>query len=104
MHFIKQLGVLTETGVTTALDLQGLFQTLPSTHVLQAVTTGSPTVTGTLQGSLDGVTYFNLATAVDLASNALIFFVDKPVRYVKGSITLADGTAPTVTLTYLGVA
>jgi len=68
---------------------------------VQVVHTGSPsTVTLTLEGSLDGVNWFTLATwsSGSLSSGAIVWAADKPVSQVRANLgTLSGGTSPTVT-------
>lgn len=77
---------------------------------LQVILGGTVVATGcvvTLQGTLDGTNYFTLATwdvTAPLASGAIVFAVDKPVRKIRANCTtLSGGTAPTVTA-YLSAA
>jgi hypothetical protein len=76
-------------------------------HIIQATITGSPdAVTLTLQGSVDGITWMNLAehlaTSDELTAGTLMFnVVYKPAPYARLSLdTLSGGTSPTVTAKY----
>lgn len=82
---------------------------LVSAHSVQATITGAPTaVTVDLEGSLDGETFFVLAThpftAGELTAAAALFHViERPVNFVRVNLlTLTAGTAPTVTVKYDG--
>lgn len=78
-------------------------------HTIQGMLTGSPSsVVIDLDGSLDGDTYYQLAshtvTAQELATDSFMFHVtSKLVRYVRlNLVTLSGGTSPTVTAIYDG--
>ena len=78
-----------------------------STHTVAVKTTGAPTaVVIDLEGSLDDITYHQLAQhtfiAAEITAEAAMFHVsNKPVNYVRANlITLTAGTAPTVTVEY----
>lgn len=94
-------GPLTGTGTTAALPLPYGF----SQHTLQIIVTGGPSgCTVNLDGSLDGVNWFDLSGAQTCTSNTMFHVVSKPVAYVRGDLTaLTGGTAPTVTISYEGI-
>ncbi len=85
--------------------------TIPDKHTVQATMGGTvvaTAVTVDLEGSLDGTVWEALAThvftAAQITAEAAIFHVvNAPIKYVRGNlITLTGGTAPTVTMKYLG--
>lgn len=61
--------------------------------------TGAPaTISVTLEGSLDGSTWFVLATSTSVTGDYQTA-TDKPVAFLRGNLgTLTGGTAPTVTV------
>jgi len=74
-------------------------------YTVQVNVTGAPTaIELTLEGSLDGRTYFSLQdyvfTAIDISAQAAMFhLVNKPVTHRRVNITtLTGGTAPTVSV------
>ena len=76
-------------------------------HTVQVTITGGPTsVTVDLEGSLDNINWFQLATnpfdAGELAAGGTLFHVDeKTVRFIRVNLTvLSGGTSPTVTALY----
>ncbi len=93
--------VQSTTGVTAAYDV-----TLesPDKHTLQFITTGTPAAaTLRLEGSIDGVNWFDLSGSQSCVSSGMFHVVNKPILYVRVNLlTLVGGTAPTVTSTYLG--
>ena len=99
------LNAATATGLSTVLE----HSTPVRNHALQVTITGAPSaVTVTLFGSLDNLTFVSLGvhafSAGELtATKAMFFDVDKPVPYIKAELTtLTAGTAPTVTVKYVG--
>lgn len=98
---------LSATGTTAGLSVGGA--TLGAdVHTVAVVVTGSPSgCTLNLDGSLDGSHWFNISQTggsdVTCTSNVMFHVVNKLVAYVRGNLTaLSGGTAPTVTITYLG--
>lgn len=87
-------------GTTTPQSVLGATK-----HTLMAIVTGAPaTCTINLDGSLDGVHWFDLSGPQNCAASAMFHVVDKPVLYVRGNLSaLAGGTSPTVTIAYVGV-
>lgn len=87
-------GTLAATGATPWADLYACYRVF----TLQTVVTGAPTgVSCVLEGSLDGVTPFVLATSTSTTGDVQ-FAIDKPAQYVRVNLgTLTAGTAPTVT-------
>jgi len=78
-----------------------------SEHTIQGVCTGSPTaVTTEFEGSLDGVTWYQLAehswTTNEIAAQAALFHVStKLITYTRINLSvLTGGTTPTVTCLY----
>lgn len=88
------LGTLASVSVGTTCNLG----VAAKTFTLQTVVTGAPSVVSfKLQGSLDNVNWYDLATSATLTSDAQ-FSVDKPAQYLRlNLLTLTTGTAPTVT-------
>ena len=79
-------------------------------HSVQVNVTGAPTaVTVALEGSLDGVTWFQFAehvlTSGEIADQAAMFHViNKPSPRLRPNLTaLAGGTEPTVSFIVAGV-
>lgn len=102
---VKLLDAVTATGPS----LPWIVRMKPRNHTVQLIITGDPTaVTLDLEGSLDGVTWAQLAehvmSAEELAAgNSMFHVVDQVVRYVRLNLTLLTaGTAPTVTAFYAG--
>ena len=105
MAAITLLNAVTSTGAGPIKDLAFLVKD----HTVQVTTTGDPTaVTVTLEGSIDGVTFFTLVTtafdAGEITADAAIFhLIDVPVTFVRVNLTtLTAGTTPTVTALYEG--
>lgn len=101
----KFLDAVTSTGTSAS----AVFNKIVKDHTVQATITGTPTaVTVDLEGSLDNVTFFQLAThaftAGELtAAGAMFHVTDKAVRFIRLNLTaLTGGTAPTVTALYEG--
>lgn len=96
----KILDAATATGAGAALDLSGVV----STFTMQTIVTGAPSAFGVkLEGSLDGVVFFDITsmavTAVGGKTNNDPAGVTFGVRYVRANVTsLTGGTAPTVTV------
>lgn len=102
---VTLLNAVTSTGASDVL-----IHSVPvKNHTLQVTITGAPTaVSVALLGSLDKSTYVLIAThafaAGELtATKAMFFDIDKPMPYIKADLTvLTGGTAPTVTVKYVG--
>jgi len=101
---VKLLNAVTTTGASPRWKASGSI-----THTVQIDITGSPTaVTVDLEGSLNDVTYFTLAshsmTSSELSGSAAMFHVEtKRVEYIKANVTtLTGGSSPTVTVRYFG--
>ena len=82
----------------------------PAAHTFQAVMGGTvvaTAVTVDVEGSLDDLTYFQLAShafsAGEItAEGAMFHLADMPVKYIRANlITLTGGTAPTVTVKHV---
>lgn len=89
------------TGQTAAL----LINAIATNHSIGLVTTGAPSgCTYRLQGSRDGTNWFNIsASDITCTSTVLSNEASKPFPRVRGNLlTLTGGTAPTVTLHYVG--
>lgn len=93
---------LAAVGATGSASVQAL---APAQHTVQVTVTGSPTAcTVRLEGSLDGVTYFDLSGSQACTANVMFHVVQRPVLWVRVYlVTLAGGTSPTVAARYLGV-
>lgn len=74
-------------------------------HTIQAEPSGSPTgCTVKLEGSLDGVSWFDLSGDLTCTSAVMLHITDKPVMFVRVNLTaLSGGTSPSVVVRYLGV-
>jgi len=85
--------------VSPSAQRGGFIQTM----AWQIVTTGAPSgISVTLQGSLDGVNWFNIGSAVTTATLTLINLANAnagPYAFVRANLgTLTGGTSPTVTV------
>ena len=90
---VTALAAVAVTSTSATIDLG----TARSNHTMQTVVTGGPTVSATLQGSLDGTNWVTLATSTS-ATGDMQHAVDKPVRYLRVVLgTFTGGTAPTFT-------
>lgn len=94
------LNAVSATGPGAAVDLSS---SPLRHHAWEIVVTGAPTASEVhLQGSLDNTNWYTLDTSTTTSSE-LRFVVDKPVRFVRANwISVSGGTAPTVTVRYLG--
>lgn len=101
------LNAVTSTGAGSTLKVSNQS---PSQHTVQAEMGGTvvaTAVTVDLEGSLDGATWFTLAThiftAAEITAEGSMFHItDKVVNFVRANlITLTGGTAPTVTVRYI---
>ena len=84
---------------TPSAQRGGFIQTM----AWQIVTTGSPTgLSVTLQGSLDGVNWFAIGSAVTTATLTLLNLASAnagPYAFIRANVnTLSGGTTPTVTV------
>jgi len=91
------------TGATAS---SGLMRGIAMFHTIELIVTGAPaTCTYRLQGTRDAVTWFNVSAADITCTSSIVTFESaaKPVVQVRGNLlTLTGGTAPTVTLKYIG--
>lgn len=74
-------------------------------HTAELIVTGAPaTCTYRLQGTRDGVTWFNISAAdITCTSTTVAFEANKPAVTIRGNlVTLTGGTSPTITLKYVG--
>lgn len=100
--FQKTFTAQTAVGATAT---SGLMRGIPIAHTAELVVTGAPTgCTYRLQGSRDGVTWFNISAAdITCTSSTVAFENGKPAVSVRGNLlTLTGGTTPSVTLKYIG--
>lgn len=88
-------------GAGTGLNVAAV---APGRHTLQVAVTGSPTTcTVRLEGSLDGVSFFDLSGAQSCTSATMFHVADRVVLYVRPYVvSLSGGTSPTVRVRYLG--
>ena len=102
------LDAVPSTGVGPSVNVSNH---VPSNHALQVSMGGTVIATGVvvdLEGSLDDVTFFQLARftldAGEIAAGGALFHVaDKPVCFIRANlISLVGGTAPTITADYVG--
>lgn len=94
---------MTAAGNTASLSVVAL---APSKHTLQVTVAGSPTgCAARLEGSLDGVGWFDLSGSQDCTSGSIMFHViERPVHYVRAvGITLSGGSSPSLKFRYMGV-
>jgi hypothetical protein len=91
---------LSANGSTASYDTEAVM----NNHTVTVVPTGGPSgCTLTMEGSLDGTNWFTIITAATCTSVVSAHGVDKPARYVRGTLSaLAGGTTPTVTVKYVG--
>lgn len=95
---------ITQSAVGTTAS-SGNIRGIAIQHTAELIVTGAPaTCTYRLQGSRDGVTWFNISAAdVVCTATTVAFEANKPTVVVRGNLlTLTGGTAPTVTLKYIG--
>lgn len=100
--FQKTFVTQTAVGATAT---SGLMRGVPIAHTAELIVTGAPaTCTYRLQGSRDGVTWFNLSAADLVCTASTVGFENgKPAVTVRGNLlTLTGGTTPSVTLKYIG--
>ena len=73
-------------------------------HSVMAIVTGSPSGgVCNLDGSLDGINWFDISGNQTITSSAMFHVVNKPVMYIRVNLsTLSGGPGPTVTFWYLG--
>lgn len=81
----------TATGTSVVADLPCAMRTF----TMQTLCTGSATISNKLQGSVDGENWFDIATSTSATGDA-VHGVDKPANYLRASVTITGGTAPTV--------
>lgn len=68
------------------------------TFTMQTVTSGTvTTISCKLQGSLDGTTWYDLATSTSTAGDAQ-FAVDKPSKFIRANLGTFTGISPVVTV------
>lgn len=100
------LDAATATGTSVAVKMNRK----PAKHTFQIVMGGTvvaTAVTVDAEGSLDDITYFQLAShalsAGEITAEAAMFhLVDTPVKYIRANlITLTGGTAPTITVKHV---
>lgn len=85
---VTLLSAVSATGTGAAFDLDGIRDEF--TLVIQ--TTGSPTFSLTLQGSVDGTNWFTLGSAVTSAAAATVI-TSQLAAYVRADLTaLSTGT------------
>lgn len=91
---------LSATGTTAAFGV-------PASHIhtVSAVVAGGPSgCTVNLDGMIDG-TWYDISGPQTCTSSVMFHVFGKAVELVRGHVTaLSGGTAPTVTITYLGSA
>ena len=100
--FQKTFTAQTAVGATAS---SGLMRGVPVAHTAELIVTGTPTTcTYRLQGSRDGVTWFNISAAdITCTATTVAFENGKPAVTVRGNLlTLTGGTSPTITLKYIG--
>lgn len=92
---------LTATGNTQVFAVAQM----PWVHTVQINVTGGPaTCTAKLQGSLDGVNFFDMNTAQTCTSGALFAVANLPVLFIRINLTtFSGGSSPTMTAFYAGV-
>ena len=91
------------TGAGTAIGLTGVCQKVTAQFSFTGGTL--TTLVAKVQGSIDGVNWFDLASSSAVATGDTIFGVDKPFSSVRGNITtytVATGT-PAVTVSFAAV-
>jgi len=100
------LDAATATGTSVAVKMNRK----PAKHTFQITMGGTvvaTAVTVDAEGSLDDITYFQLAShalsAGEItAEGAMFHLVDTPVKYIRANLTtLTGGTAPTITVKHV---
>jgi len=100
------LDAATATGASVSVKMNRK----PSQHTFQVTMGGTVVATGVTvdaEGSLDDITYFQLAShalsAGEItAEGAMFHLADMPVKYIRANLTsLVGGTAPTVTVKHV---
>lgn len=93
----KSLDAATAAGAGASKDLEGVF----SKHTIVMASTGNPTtVSVTLEGSHDGVNWFDAGAPTITLSVTKATVDTHLLRYVRANlITLSGGSSPTVTVT-----
>lgn len=103
----KLLDAATSTGAGAKFNVTSDNGSTHSVQVGMGGTLVATAVTVDLEGSLDGLKWFQLAqhilTAGEItAESALFHVVNTPVNFVRANlITLTGGTAPTVTVNHI---
>ena len=97
----------TATGATstTLFSSTARVPGVPINHTAELIVTGAPaTCTYRLQGTSDNTTWFDIsASAITCTSTTVAYEANKPAKNIRGNlVTLTGGTAPTVTLKYVG--
>jgi hypothetical protein len=82
---VTSLNAVSATGLGTASDLDGL----KDEFALVVVTTGSPTFSLQLQGSLDNVNWYSLGSAVTTAGETSV--TGQEAAYIRGDLTALSG-------------
>lgn len=97
---VVAFNALGAVGVTAPQSVEG-----SARHTVMVTVSGAPSAcTVNLDGSLDGVHWFDLSGPQNAAANTMFHVVDKPVIYVRGNLSaLSGGTSPSVSISYAGV-
>ncbi len=95
----KTWTALTATGTTSSFSIAA-----NSNHTLSIVVSGGPSgCTVNLDGSLDSTHWFDLSGGQTCTSSVMFHVANRPVTFVRANLTaLSGGTAPTVTVVYVG--
>lgn len=100
--FQKTFTAQTAVGATIS---SGQMRGVAVWHTIELIVTGAPaTCTYRLQGTRDGITWFNISAAdITCTATTVSFESGKPAVQVRGNLlTLTGGTSPTITLKYIG--
>lgn len=94
------LNAVNATQVTDQVEVPGATK-----YAVQASTTGSPsTVSLRLEGSLDGVGWFDVLAFSPSSTPTIRWVVDTPVRFIRLNLSqLSGGSSPTVTASVLAI-
>jgi len=92
-----------DTATTTGAGNTVKFSSIPSEWSVSITHTGSPTsVITSIEGSLDGDTFYDLAQHTSIPADEAFHIIGKASKYIRANlITLTGGSSPTVTVKLL---
>ena len=98
----RQTGLITLLTAVTTTQRSSIFDLgfIADRMTWEVIVTGGPTMSVTLEGSIDGTRLYALDTTT---GSTMRHVVNKPVRYICANLTsLSGGTNPTVTVVFIG--